>query len=78
MYSANYPKPGRGTQFKVSGPPPETISLRDEIAMRLLPALYSTAAADERTFQHDDWPVGLALDAYRIADAMLAAREGGE
>ena len=25
----------------------------------------------------EDWPMGLALDAYCVADAMLKAREGG-
>lgn len=55
------------------------MSLRDYFAAKALPAIYTEAmrAAMEGSglFQYDDWRVGLALDAYMMADAMLKARE---
>ncbi len=54
---------------------------RDELAAKTFPAVYAVAmkeaAEDSGLFQHDDWPTGLALDAYRMADAMLAVKKGG-
>lgn len=55
------------------------MTLRDYFAAKAFPAVYSVAMKEagegSGLFQHDDWPVGLALDAYRMADAMLQARE---
>ena len=54
------------------------MSLRDYFAAKALPNIYSTAMveADEGSglFSDPDWRVGLALDAYAMADAMLKAR----
>lgn len=44
--------------------------LRDEIAMRILPEIYRQL----HEFP-EDWRLGLAKDAYKMADAMLKARE---
>lgn len=74
MYSANYRPPGRGTQFKGSGPAPETISLRDEIAMRVCAALLIGRGLDGGFPNLER----LCDTSYEVADAMLARREGGE
>lgn len=54
------------------------MTLRDDFAAKAFPAVYTIAMKEASEgsglFQHDDWPVGLALDAYRMADAMLKAR----
>lgn len=42
----------------------------DEFAMAALPAILSTYS----DFSHPDWRVGVALDAYSMAQAMLTAR----
>lgn len=78
MDSENYMPPQRGGRFTAPLPTPETISLRDWFAGMVLSAVYASTTADPKTFVYDDWPTGLAMDAYRMADAMLAAREGGE
>lgn len=57
--------------------------LRDEFAIAALPAVYREAMAGARQgsglFQDEHWRMGLALCAYKMADAMLAARKkGGE
>lgn len=54
------------------------MSLRDYFAAKALPNIYSTAMVDAADgsglFSDPDWRMGLALDAYAMADAMLAAR----
>lgn len=54
------------------------MSLRDHFAGLALPAVYAAAMDDAKhgsgLFSHPDWRVGLALDAYAMADAMLIAR----
>lgn len=54
------------------------MSLRDHFAGLALPSVYASAMADAAQgsglFSHPDWRVGLALDAYAMADAMLIAR----
>jgi hypothetical protein len=53
-------------------------TLRDEIAMSILPAIYAEAMQETREgsnlFADDQWRMGLAIDAYMMADAMLIAR----
>ena len=52
--------------------------LRDYFAAKVLPSIYEVAmieASDSGLLQHDDWRVGLALDAYAMADAMMKARQ---
>lgn len=55
------------------------MTLRDYFAAQVLPAAYRDLWDDVRAGRNssvpEDWPVGVALDAYRLADAMLAARQ---
>lgn len=57
------------------------MTLRDYFAAKALPSIYTVAvkeaAEGSGLFQHEDWRVGLALDAYSMADAMLVARAKG-
>ncbi|HET8693566.1 MAG TPA: hypothetical protein VFM33_02750 [Aquabacterium sp.] len=54
------------------------MSLRDYFAVKVLPNIYSTAmveaAEGSGLFSDPGWRMGLALDAYAMADAMLKAR----
>ena len=54
------------------------MTLRDYFATKALSAIYATAMKEASEgsglFQYDDWRIGLALDAYAMADAMLKAR----
>lgn len=56
----------------------EGMTLRDYLAAKAMPAIYSDAMRDSldrrELLMHDDWRTGLALDAYAMADAMLKAR----
>lgn len=56
---------------------PETgMSLRDYFAAKALPSVYTYFVADgPNCFSSPDWRVGIALDCYLIADAMLSARD---
>lgn len=52
-------------------------SLRDEIAARMLPVIYHEYHAAIARGDHlgdPEWRIGLSLDAYAMADAMLIAR----
>lgn len=52
------------------------ISLRDYFAAKALPAVYSDYCTSARALGFDeDWKTGVAIDAYAMADAMLAERE---
>lgn len=55
------------------------MTLRDYFVAKLLPAMYRDYWDDVRagrTFPtDDDWRMGLAIDAYSMADTMLKARE---
>lgn len=57
----------------------EGMTLRDYFASKVMPAIYEVAmieAADgSGLFKDDDWRMGLAIDAYAMADVMLKARE---
>lgn len=54
------------------------MTLRDHFAGRALPAVFAEAMQDAREgsglFSDPGWRVGIALDAYAMADAMLKAR----
>lgn len=55
------------------------MSLRDYFAAQVLPAAYSEyCKSAEKIGFVEEWRVGVAFDAYAMADAMLKAREGGE
>lgn len=50
----------------------------DEIALQLLPSVYSQAIQNSKEsglFQHSDWRVGIALEAYILAEALLEAKK---
>lgn len=58
----------------------EAKTLRDEFAMKVLPSIYTVAILEAQEgsglFSDENWRYGLALDAYKMADAMLQARKG--
>ena len=58
------------------------IELRDYFAAKALPAAYNDLWEDVRARRilgvTEDWRMGVALEAYAMADAMLAAREVGK
>lgn len=74
-----------GTAFPVTLNPGESyqehspfdgMALRDYFAAKAIPAVYADYCASARVVGFDeDWKMGVALDAYAMADAMLAARE---
>ena len=56
------------------------MSLRDYFAAHVIGAAFQDLFAGWRSRGepvHEDWPMGLAMDAYRVADAMMKVREGG-
>ena len=54
------------------------MTLRDYFAAKALPSVYAHAIEEAEQgsglFNCADWRVGIALDSYSMADAMLAAR----
>lgn len=51
------------------------MSMRDYFAAKALPAVYSDYCASAEKIGFDEgWKVGVAMDAYAMADAMLKAR----
>lgn len=54
------------------------ITIRDYFAATILPACYTEFMTGWRNKEHngcDDWQMGIAVDAYRIASAMMEARK---
>lgn len=52
------------------------MSLRDFFAAKALPALLADYCASAQKVGFDEqWQMGVAMDAYAMADAMLAARK---
>lgn len=52
------------------------MTLRDYFAAKVLPAVYADYCDSAQKIGFDEqWQVGVALDAYAMADAMLAARD---
>lgn len=52
------------------------MTLRDYFAAKVLPAMCSDYCASAQKVGFDEgWMVGVAMDAYAMADAMLEARE---
>lgn len=69
--------PETGERGKAAGG--EGMTLRDYFAAKALPAMYRVFWGDIRAFGAtvpEDWEMGIARDAYKLADAMLKAREG--
>ncbi|MCZ2397879.1 MAG: hypothetical protein LC100_15225 [Chitinophagales bacterium] len=58
---------------------PEVKTLRDEFAMEVLPSIYTVAILEAQKgsglFFCEDGRYDLALDAYKMADAMMKARK---
>ena len=51
------------------------MTLRDYFAAKAIPSFYKDYAECARnTGWEEDWQMGIALDAYKLADAMLKAR----
>ena len=59
-------KYGDGTAQRCEG-----MTLRDHFAAKAMEVDYTLA----KNFTDPDWRYGIALDAYKMADAMLKARE---
>jgi len=54
------------------------LTLRDYFAAQALPAVYVEACKEmDKTGYPEHWKKGVALDAYAMADAMLAERAKG-
>ena len=52
------------------------LDMRDYFAAKAMPACYAEYCAHANLQGYDeDWKMGVALDAYAMADAMLKARE---
>lgn len=52
-----------------------------QMARQLMPAIYETAmktAHEDGLFQHVDWQIGLALDAYKVAEAFAKVSDAFE
>ena len=57
----------------------ERATLRDQFAAKAMPACYAEYCTHANAQGYDeDWKVGVALDAYAMADAMLKARGEGK
>ena len=58
--------------------PQDGMTLRDYFAAKAMPAVYRDFWDDVRAGRNgcvpEDWKMGIAIDAYAMADAMLAAR----
>ena len=49
------------------------MTLRDYFAAKAMPVDYELAKKSKK-YSDTDWRIGIALDAYKMADAMLKAR----
>ena len=58
--------------------PVSEVTLRDYFAVKAMPAVYRDLWDDVRAGRNngvtEDWRIGVAIDAYSMADAMLAVR----
>ena len=65
--------------FPAAGMTGRGMTLRDYFAAKALPAAYADYCESARKIGFDEgWKMGVALDAYAMADAMLAAREASK
>lgn len=67
-----FPNLGDGERY-------DGLTLRDYLAAKVLPECYRQSALimDKQNLWPEDWCHGIAHDAYRVADAMLAERSKG-
>lgn len=74
-----FPIPLNEGQSWQSMAPCDGMTLRDYFAAKVLPSVYSSAMADASEgsglFSDPGWRIGLAMDAYAMANAMLIARD---
>lgn len=66
------------TNVEPGDPTQEGMLLRDYFAAQVVSAVFHGVFEDWRQNKADvqeDWPTGIAVDAYRVADAMLKIRE---
>lgn len=52
-----------------------------QMARQLMPVIYADAmrtVSEDGLFYHDDWPTGLALDAYKMAEAFAEVSDAWE
>ncbi len=59
----------------------QKIEMVHQVAREMMPTIYKSAMEESETnglFQHDDWQIGLALDAYRIAKAFVEVSDAFE
>jgi len=66
------------TNIEPGDPTQEGMLLRDYFAAQVVSAVFHGVFEDWRQNKagiQEDWPTGIAVDAYRIADAMLKIRE---
>ena len=58
--------------------PVSEVTLRDYFAVKAMPAVYRDLWDDVRAGRNngvtEEWRIGVAIDAYSMADAMLAVR----
>ena len=63
------------TSDNYANPESTGMTLRDYFAAKAMPSFYKDYAECARnTGWDEDWQMGIALDAYKLADAMLKAR----
>ena len=59
--------------------PVSEVTLRDYFAAKAMPAVYRDLWDDVRAGRNngvtEDWRIGVAIDTYSMADAMLAVRD---
>lgn len=59
----------------------EGVTLRDYFAAKAMPAVYRDLWDDVRAGRNgcvpEGWRMGVAIDAYKMADAMVSARQAG-
>ena len=53
-------------------------TLLDRIAMQMAPAIWDTFNRDGTNVEHDDWRKGVAIEAYRLADELVAEKRRRE
>lgn len=66
------------TNIEPGDPTQEGMLLRDYFAAQVVSAVFHGVFEDWRQNKagiQEDWPTGIAVDAYRVADAMLKIRE---
>ena len=70
--------PAFAQAFAMSPKLDQGMSLRDYFAAKAMPAIYADYVSSANQHGYcEDWRIGVAIDAYEMADAMLKARGQG-